>query len=97
MLETKTTMVTAAMAAEEMGSAFQFAFGDNADVAQAQLGLMADQMGRSEVAMQRLALSYQQLLGPAGGFSDETADMSVQLAALTQDISSFYDISQEMA
>lgn len=83
--------------AEEAASKFGFVFKDQAGVATAELDRFAKASNRSRFELRSMAGDLQALIGPMGGTIEESSKMSVQLAKLATDLSSFFNVSESDA
>jgi hypothetical protein len=86
----------AAIDAEEMESAFNVVFGNMAGDVRKWAEETGNAMGRSTQEMERGALAFQELFGKALDPA-KAAEMSKQFAVLTQDLSSFKNLSIDVA
>jgi hypothetical protein len=83
--------------AEEMGSAFAVSFGKMAKETEAWAVTTGDALGRSTQEMQKGALAFNGLFKAGGPATAQAAAMSKQFAILAQDLSSFYNVSPDVA
>ena len=83
--------------AEEMNSAFAVSFGKMAKETEAWAVTTGDALGRSTQEMQKGALAFNGLFKAGGPATAEAAAMSKQFAILAQDLSSFYNVSPDVA
>lgn len=82
---------------KEMGSAFDYVFGNqSASVAQ-WAEETGDKIGRATDTMQSMALGFQQLFKQAAPTGEKAAELSKNFALLAQDLSSFYNTSESTA
>ena len=85
----------AAIAAEEMQSAFKVSFGAMAADVQSWATVTGDAMGRSTFELQEMALGFNGLFKAGGPVSALATDMARQFTVLAQDLSSFHNIAQQ--
>ena len=85
----------AAIAAEEMRSAFTVSFGAMAKDVEAWAVKSGDAMGRSTFELQEMALGFNGLFKAGGPITAQAAGMSRQFTLLAQDLSSFHNLAQE--
>lgn len=90
-------MIDAASEAQEAASAFDALFRSNAAGVRAWADATAKAMGRSTYELQNQAASFQQLFKTAAPTGAAAADLSEKFAALTQDLASFYNVSESDA
>ncbi len=76
---------------EENASLFKIVFAGAAQDAERRLTAFADAVGRNKYELKSFASEFGALLNPMGLGSKATADMSVNLAKLTTDLSSFFN------
>jgi len=91
------SMIKTASDAQEMESAFRYTFGGMADSVAKWAEMTGDAMGRSTQEIEQGALSFQMLFKQAAPTEQMAADLSKKFATLTQDLSSFYNVSGEDA
>lgn len=82
--------------AQEMQSAFEFSFGEMSASVEAWAETTAREMGRSTTELKDGALQYQRIFSDTFDPS-KAADMSTAFAELTQDVASFYNLTEESA
>jgi hypothetical protein len=90
-------MAKLAIDAEEMNSAFAVSFGNMAKETEAWAVTTGDALGRSTQEMQKGALAFNGLFKAGGPATAQAAAMSKQFAILAQDLSSFYNVSPDVA
>lgn len=83
--------------AEEMNSAFAVSFGKMAKETEAWAVTTGDALGRSTQEMQKGALAFNGLFKAGGPATAQAAALSKQFAVLAQDLSSFYNVSPDVA
>lgn len=83
--------------AEEAASKFGFVFKDQAEDAGAALDEFAKRSNRSRYELRAMAGDLQALIGPMGGTIEESSRMSVEMAKLATDLSSFFNVSESDA
>lgn len=88
-------MVERASQAQEAASAFDALFQSNAESVRRWADETAKAMGRSTYELQGQAASFQQLFEAAAPTGEAAAGLSEQFAALTQDLASFYNLSEK--
>jgi hypothetical protein len=89
--------ISAASDAEELQSAFNQTFGSMAGAMNEWAQASGDALGRSTQSMQRAAGSFGSFFNQAASTREEAAKMSQTFAVLTQDLSSFYNVSESDA
>ncbi|WP_158014129.1 phage tail tape measure protein [Sphingomonas sanxanigenens] len=89
--------VNAASSVAEMQSAFEYTFGKMADDVEAWAERTGDAIGRSTYELQQGALAFQQMFRVAAPTGEAAAGLSKQFALLTQDLSSFYNVTGDVA
>ncbi|WP_158013905.1 phage tail tape measure protein [Sphingomonas sanxanigenens] len=89
--------VNAASNAAEMQSAFEYTFGKMAGDVEAWAVRTGDAIGRATEEMQAGALAFQQMFRVAAPTEEAAAGLSKQFALLAQDLSSFYNVSGDVA
>lgn len=87
----------AASDAQELDSAFSETFGNLTDEMRRWARETGDAMGRSTQAMQEMANTFGIFFNQAAPTRKEAAEMSKTFAVLAQDLSSFYNVSGEVA
>lgn len=90
-------MVERASQAQEAASAFDILFENNAKSVRRWADETAIAMGRSTYELQGQAASFQQLFKAAAPTGEAAAGLSQQFAALTQDLASFYNVTESDA
>lgn len=90
-------MIDRAGEAAEAASAFDALFKGNAAGVRTWADETAKAMGRSTYELQKQAASFQQLFKAAAPTGDKAAELSTKFAALAQDLSSFYNVSESDA
>jgi hypothetical protein len=93
-------LVELGSAAEELQNRFNVVFDVKSGIAAQvteQLTLMADNFGRSVTDLKETASTFQDTFVPLGFSREEASRLSVALTSLTQDLSSFYNVSTKEA
>lgn len=90
-------MVERASQAQEAASAFDALFQSNAESVRRWADATAKAMGRSTYELQGQAASFQQLFKAAAPTGEAAAGLSEKFAALTQDLASFYNVTESDA
>src|SRR5262249_886945 len=80
--------------AGELGSKFDFVFGDKAGEAKSNLDQFAGVVGRSKQSMYEMASGLQSILVPMGLSREKAANMSTAFSKLSVDIGSFNNESE---
>lgn len=82
---------------QEVQNVVDVAFGDMSYKAEEFAKTAIESFGISELSAKRTASTYMAMAKGMGIASDVGSDMAIQLTALTADMASFYNVSQEMA
>jgi hypothetical protein len=90
-------MLSAAVNAEEMQSAFNVSFGSMSKSTEDWARKTGDALGRSTQELQQAALTMNGLFKAGGPATAQTAELSKEFAVLAQDLSSFHNIKPEEA
>jgi hypothetical protein len=89
--------VSASVDAEELQSAFNYSFGAMAGQMNDWARTTGDAMGRSTQSLQQQAFSFNQLFKAAAPTPELAADMSKQFTLLANDLSSFFNVTEDDA
>ncbi len=81
----------------EVQNVVDTAFGDMAYKAEEFASTAIEQFGMSKLAAKKTASTYMAMARGMGLSADHASDMAIELAGLTGDVASFFNISQELA
>ncbi len=90
-------MIEAASNAVETASAFDHLFKDQAGDVRKWADETAKALGRSTFALQEQALAFQQYFSQVAPTNEQAAEMSKQFTQLSQDLASFYNVTESDA
>ena len=82
---------------QEVQNVVDTAFGDMAYKAEEFASIATESFGMSELSAKQAASTYMAMSKSMGLSQEEASDMAISIAALTGDVASFYNISQELA